>query len=95
MSLAFPMLPLLDFNDTNISDACRAQVYLIFKPRKQYPFQLLMLKNYMPQQEMLPGPLLIIFCIPAVIIILLTVFGNLLVLFFKVIPDISNDPAIN
>ncbi|CAI4225745.1 unnamed protein product [Auanema sp. JU1783] len=53
----------------NISEACQDQFRLLAQDA--------------PQGEMLPASLLITFCIPAVIIILLTIFGNLLVLFFK------------
>ncbi|KHJ98955.1 hypothetical protein OESDEN_01074 [Oesophagostomum dentatum] len=48
-----------------------------------YSLQLRRLADYPPPSHTLPTPLIVLCCIPVFIIILLTVFGNLLVLFFK------------
>ncbi|KAK6016092.1 hypothetical protein OSTOST_18428 [Ostertagia ostertagi] len=61
--------PGLDFEEFNISENCREQ--------------LRRLAEYGPQPLALPTSLVILCCIPMAVIILLTVFGNLLVLFFK------------
>lgn len=43
----------------------------------------IILREKLRTGEQLPPAVLVLLCIPAVIIILLTIFGNLLVLFFK------------
>ncbi|CAO4360836.1 unnamed protein product [Caenorhabditis nigoni] len=53
-----------------VSELCKEQLRII-------------LREKLRTGEQLPPAVLILLCIPAVIIILLTVFGNLLVLFFK------------
>lgn len=53
-----------------VSEICKEQLKII-------------LREKLRTGEQLPPAVLVLLCIPAVIIILLTIFGNLLVLFFK------------
>ncbi|VDL80149.1 unnamed protein product [Nippostrongylus brasiliensis] len=57
------------YENYNMTDQCREQ--------------LIRLAEYGTQTRALPTALIVVCCIPMIIIILLTVFGNLLVLFFK------------
>ncbi|CAB3408592.1 unnamed protein product [Caenorhabditis bovis] len=70
--LDYSQLASIMSNETsNVSDLCKEQLQILIRKGKYGTI------------ENLPPPILALFCIPAVIIILLTVFGNLLVLFFK------------